>query len=135
MPKVTHLGLAILGLIFCLHTSVLSAEAWKHIPPAGQMPPANVSGLAPVNNIDMYYAVYGKGEGPPLLLIHGGLGHADLWAAQVTALSEDFRVIVADTRGHGRSTHDGRPYSYDLLADDYLALLDHLQINKVHLIG
>ena len=70
-----------------------------------------------------------------MLFIHGGLGHADLWAAQIKSLSNGFRVIVADTRGHGRSTHDGQPFSYELLADDYLALLDHLQIDKVHLIG
>ena len=83
----------------------------------------------------MYYAIYGRSESTPVLLIHGGLGHADLWASQVRSLSKDFQVIVADTRGHGRSTHDGQPYSYRLLAEDYLGLLEYLTIDRVHLVG
>ena len=94
-----------------------------------------MTGFAPVNKNDMYYAIYGDNSKTPLLLINGGLGHPGLWAAQVSSLSDDFRVIVADTRGNGRSTHDGQPISYELLADDYLASLDHLQIDKVHLVG
>lgn len=135
MHKIQHMGLTILGLMLFLSTSAIGAEIWTRIPPAEEMPPAEITGAAPVNKINMYYAVYGDSTKTPLLFIHGGLGHADLWAAQIKSLSNDFRVIVADTRGHGRSTHDGQPFSYDLLADDYLALLDHLQIDKVHLIG
>ena len=135
MHKIQKLGLVILGLMLCLSSSVVGAEIWKRLPPAEKMPPAEMTGFAPVNKIDMYYAVYGDSTKTPLLLIHGGLGHADSWAAQVTSLSDDFRVIVADSRGHGRSTHDGQPLSYTLLADDYLALLDYLQIDKVHLVG
>jgi pimeloyl-ACP methyl ester carboxylesterase len=97
------------------------------------MPPAGQSGYAPVNGIEMYYAVYGSGE--PVLLIHGGLGHADLWASQVIALSKSHKVIVADSRGHGRSTRNDQPYGYDLMASDYLALLDYLKIDKVALVG
>ena len=134
MHKIQHLGLVILGLMLCLSSSVFGAEIWKRLPPAENMPPAEMTGFAPVNKIDMYYAVYGDNSKTPLLLIHGGLGHADLWAAQVSSLSDNFRVIVADTKGHGPSTHDGQPFSHELLADDYLALLDHLQIDKVHLV-
>ena len=135
MHKIKHLGLVLAGLMLFLSTSASGTEIWQRVPPAGQMPPAAMSGHAPVNEINMYYAVYGDRSAPPVLLIHGGLGHADLWSAQVTSLVKDYRVIVADTRGHGRSSHDGRPYSYDLLADDYLALLDHLKIDRVHLVG
>ena len=81
----------------------------------------------------MYYAVYGKG--PPVLLIHGGLGHGDIWGFQVPALSRDHTVIVADSRGHGRSTRSNQPFSYAQMADDYLALLDFLKIDKVALVG
>jgi pimeloyl-ACP methyl ester carboxylesterase len=97
------------------------------------MPPAAESGMAPVNGIEMYYAVYGEGE--PVLLIHGGLGHADIWANQVIDLMRDHKVIVADSRGHGRSTRDEQPYGYDLMASDYLALLDHLKIDRTALVG
>jgi pimeloyl-ACP methyl ester carboxylesterase len=70
-----------------------------------------------------------------VLLIHGGLGHADVWGFQVPALAEDHKVIVADSRGHGRSTRSEQPFGYELMADDYLALLDHLGIDKVALVG
>ncbi|WP_206539984.1 alpha/beta fold hydrolase [Ruegeria sp. ANG-R] len=116
-------------------TTVLAQEAWKSIPEPPAMPEAETSGTANVNGIDMYYATYGTSDGIPVLLIHGGLAHGDIWAAQVADLSRDHKVIVADTRGHGRSTNDGSTYSYDLLARDYLALLDHLGIDKVHLVG
>ena len=110
-----------------------AAERWEELPVPQAMPPAGESGTASVNGIDMYYAVYGSGD--PILLIHGGLGHADIWSAQVADLSADHLVIVADTRGHGRSTRNDEPFGYELLAEDYLALLDHLKIDKVALVG
>ena len=110
-----------------------AAEPWMEIPDPPPMPEAVESGTAPVNGIDMYYAVYGSGE--PVLLIHGGLGHADLWANQVIDLMKDHKVIVADSRGHGRSTRTDEPYGYDLMASDYVALLDHLKIDKTALVG
>ncbi|SLN30596.1 AB hydrolase superfamily protein YdjP [Falsiruegeria litorea R37] len=110
-------------------------EAWKSIPAAAAMPEPSNSGTASVNGIEMYHAVYGDAGGTPILMIHGGLAHANIWAAQVADLSQDYRVIVADTRGHGRSTNDGSAYSISLLAQDYLALLDELDVDKVHLVG
>ena len=97
------------------------------------MPTPAESGYAPVNGIEMYYAVYGAGD--PVLLIHGGLGHADIWASQVATMSKTHKVIVADSRGHGRSTRNADPYGYDLMASDYLALLDYLKIDKTALVG
>jgi pimeloyl-ACP methyl ester carboxylesterase len=81
----------------------------------------------------MYYAVYGKGA--PVLLIHGGLGYTDIWGAQVADFARDHMVIVADSRGHGRSTRNADLYSYDLMSSDYLALLDYLKIDKTALVG
>ena len=51
-------------------------ERWQTIPEPPAMPQASERGDAPINGIQMYYAVYGAGE--PILLIHGGLGHADI---------------------------------------------------------
>ena len=125
---------------FCLAAAVQAGQAqaadrWMSIPAAGTMPEATESGTAAVNGIEMYYASYGDAAGAPVLMIHGGLAHGDIWAAQVADLMQDHRVIVADTRGHGRSTNDGSAYSYGLLASDYLALLDHLDVATVHLVG
>jgi pimeloyl-ACP methyl ester carboxylesterase len=97
------------------------------------MPAPVERGMAPVNDIQMYYALYGEGE--PVLLIHGGLGNADVWGYQVPALAAGHKVIVADSRGHGRSTRSAKPFGYQLMADDYLALLDHLGIDRTALVG
>jgi pimeloyl-ACP methyl ester carboxylesterase len=110
-----------------------AAEAWKSLGEVGAMPAAVESGYAPVNDIQMYYAIYGQGE--PLILLHGGLGNADYWANQVPAFSERYKVIVADSRGHGRSTRSDQPYSYELMASDVIALMDHLKIDKASLVG
>lgn len=114
-------------------TAACAEDRWMTVPTPPAMPAAASTGMAEVNGIQMYYATYGAGD--PVLLIHGGLGHADLWANQVTDLMKDHLVIVADSRGHGRSTRDAQPYGYDLMASDYLALLDFLKIDKVDLVG
>lgn len=112
---------------------VLAAERWQELPDPLPLPKADTIGTAPVNGIDMHYAVYGSG--PAVLLIHGGLGYSEVWGAQVADLSKDHTVIVADSRGHGRSTRTADPYSYDLMSSDYLALLDYLKIEKTAIVG
>jgi pimeloyl-ACP methyl ester carboxylesterase len=117
-----------------LLTSAAGAEEiWQTLPQPPAMPAPRESGMAPVNDIRMYYAIYGEGD--PVLLIHGALGNADDFGFQVPALAESHEVIVADARGRGRSTRSDKPFSYSLMADDYLALLDHLGIDKVALVG
>ena len=118
-----------------LATSALADDAWMSIPMPPAMPEAIESGQADVNGISMYYATYGDAEGTPILMIHGGLAHADIWSSQVSDLSADYRVIVADTRGHGRTTNNGSVYNIELLATDYVALLNTLDVEQVHLVG
>ena len=132
MRKVSMPLVTILVLVAAMSTA-FAAERWQRLPKPPAMPVSAVAGYAPVNGIHMYYAVYGAGD--PILLIHGGLGHADIWANQVKDLMKDHQVIVADSRGHGRSTRNADPYSYDLMASDYLALLDYLKVDKVALVG
>ena len=123
-----------LAAAFVACATVANAEdRWMVIPKPPAMPEAASSGMAEVNGIQMYYATYGAGD--PVLLIHGGLGNADIWANQVIDLMQDHLVIVADSRGHGRSTRTEEPYGYDLMASDYLALLDVLKVDKVDLVG
>ena len=82
----------------------------------------------------IWYAPYGAGA--PVILLHGGLGHSGNWGYQIPALVENgYRAIVIDSRGHGRSTRDERPYSYELMASDVLAVMDHLQLEKAALVG
>jgi pimeloyl-ACP methyl ester carboxylesterase len=123
-----------LAAAFVAVATVCHAEdRWMVIPKPPAMPEAASSGMAEVNGIRMYYATYGAGD--PVLLIHGGLGNADIWANQVADLMQDHLVIVADSRGHGRSSRTEEPFGYDLMASDYLALLDFLKIDKVDLVG
>lgn len=126
--------LSAFALAFGLVAGAAAAEErWQTLPEPAAMPAATESGYAKVNGIDMYYATYGAGD--PVLLIHGGLGHANIWASQVAELSKTHKVIVADSRGHGRSTRDAQPFGYDLMASDYLALLDYLKIDKTAIVG
>lgn len=97
------------------------------------MPRPIRSGYAPVNGITMYYAIFGQGS--PILLVHVGGGNADMWASEIPILAQRHTVIVADTRGHGRSTWNGEPLNYRQFAADYVALLDYLHIPKVALAG
>ncbi len=113
--------------------SAYSGERWATLPAFPPMPAPTTSGMAPVNDIKMYYAEYGEGE--PILFIHGGLGSADVWGYQVAEFAKDHRVIVADSRGHGRSTRSQQPFGYDLMTSDYVALLDYLKLDKVTLVG
>jgi pimeloyl-ACP methyl ester carboxylesterase len=108
-------------------------EVWQTLPQHAPMPAPVESGMAPVNDIEMYYAVYGAGE--PLIMLHGGLAHSDVWGMQIPAFAERYKVIVADSRGHGRSTRSAQPYGYALMASDVVALMDHLKIDKAALVG
>jgi 3-oxoadipate enol-lactonase len=71
-----------------------------------------------------------------VLLLSNSLGATRaMWDPQVPALAERFRVVTYDTRGHGRSPVPGGPYTIDDLADDVVALLDTLGVERVHLAG
>jgi pimeloyl-ACP methyl ester carboxylesterase len=82
----------------------------------------------------IWYADHG--QGPAVILLHGGLGNAGNFGHQVAPLAEaGYRTILIDNRGHGRSTRDDKPYSYDLMATDVLAVMDALSIGKAAVIG
>jgi len=113
--------------------SAQADELWQRLPAPAAMPKAEESGYAPVNDIQMYYAVFGAGE--PVILLHGGLGNSDYWGNQVPALAAHYKVVIADSRGHGRSARTDQPYSYQLMASDVLALMDYLKIDKAAIVG
>ena len=110
-----------------------AAERWEMLPPTPAPIASARSGEAHANGIDIHYAIYG--EGSPVILLHGGLANADYWGHQVKALAPRHMVIVMDSRGHGRSTRDARPYGYDLMADDVVALMDALKMPKADIVG
>src|SRR5580658_7373020 len=78
------------------------SEPWQTLPQTPPLPSADRSGYASVNGIRMFYAVFGHGS--PVLLLHGGLANSSYWADVIPILVRNhFKVIVADSRGHGRS--------------------------------
>ncbi|GEP12567.1 alpha/beta fold hydrolase [Methylobacterium gnaphalii] len=78
----------------------------------------------------------GSAEGPPILFAHSILTDGAIWARQAARLGEEgFRVVVADTRGHGASEAAPAPYSLDGLGADVVAVLDGLSIRRAHFVG
>jgi pimeloyl-ACP methyl ester carboxylesterase len=106
---------------------------WLTLPPTPSLPKTEHSGYAAVNGIKVWYAMFGEGE--PVVFLHGGLANANYWGLQIPAVAQHYRTIVMESRGHGRSTRDDRPYGYDLMADDVVALLDFLKIERAAIVG
>src|ERR1700758_3667714 len=115
-------------MLLSLGAQANAAPQWLTLSPTPSLPKAEQSGFAPVNGIKIWYASFGRGE--PVILLHGGLANSDYWGDQVRALRTHYHVIVMDSRGHGRSTRDEKPYGYDLMASDVLGLRDPLKIDK-----
>jgi pimeloyl-ACP methyl ester carboxylesterase len=96
---------------------------------AAPLPDDGDSGYVDHDGAKIWFATYGSG--PSVILLHGGLGHSGNWGYQVPALlSSGFRVVLVDSRGHGRSTRDSRPFTYQLMASDVLAVMGTLQIEQ-----
>jgi pimeloyl-ACP methyl ester carboxylesterase len=101
---------------------------------AAPLPVTNDQGYVEHNGARIWYATYGSGS--PIILLHGGLGHSGNWGYQVPALvRSSYRAIVIDSRGHGRSTRDARPFMYELMASDVSAVMGALHIEKAALVG
>jgi pimeloyl-ACP methyl ester carboxylesterase len=120
-------------LILLPFRATLADPPWQNLPPTPGPVPGEHAGHAKVNGISLYYASIGRGS--PVLLLHGGLANSDYWGNQIKALARRHTVIIVDSRGHGRSTRDARPYGYDLMADDDVALLDTLHIARTDVVG
>jgi pimeloyl-ACP methyl ester carboxylesterase len=125
--------LLVTTLLVLSSLSATGGERWKELPPTPAPIRSAHSGQANANEISIYYAIYGKGS--PVILLHGGLANADYWGNQIRALAPHHTVIVMDSRGHGRSSRDSRPYGYDLMADDVVALMDVLKVPKADIVG
>lgn len=101
---------------------------------AAPLPAAGDQGHVSHDGARIWYATYGSG--PPVILLHGGLGHSGNWGYQVPVLvASGHCVVLIDSRGHGRSTRDLRPFSYELMASDVLTVMNVLHIKKAPLVG
>jgi len=89
--------------------------------------------FAEVNDIKICYDIHGHGY--PLMLIHGFGDRKEHWRAQIEDLSKNFKVIRMDNRGAGKSDRSNTIYSMEVYADDINGLLNHLDIEKAHILG
>ncbi len=82
---------------------------------------------------ELYYEVHG--HGPPLALISGLNGVGAFWTPHLDALAREYRVVLHDHRGTGRSSPSRIDYSIAQMAGDLVELLDHLEMRNAHMIG
>ncbi|WP_300012254.1 alpha/beta hydrolase [Pseudonocardia sp.] len=93
------------------------------------------NGYADVNGLHMYYETHGE-QGTPLVLLHGGVMTIDLtYADLIPTLARKHRVIAVEFQAHGRTADIDRDLTYANLAGDVVALLDHLGIDRAHVVG
>lgn len=86
-----------------------------------------------IRGIKMYAEVYGKGQ--PLLFIHGNGGSINNFTKQIPYFAKFYKVIIADSRAQGKSKDTGDSLSYEMMADDYAALLDAMKIDSAFVVG
>ncbi|KQU94253.1 alpha/beta hydrolase [Devosia sp. Root105] len=112
-----------------------SDDELKHFEDVGaELPSGGVSAYVENDGAQIWHASFGAG--PAVILLHGGLGHAGNWQHQVQPLVDaGHQVVVVDSRGHGHSSRDGRPYSYELMATDVFAVMDALGLKRAAIVG
>lgn len=86
-----------------------------------------------IRGFKMYYETYGSGK--PLLMIHGNGGSISSFAGNIPYFSKKYKVIVADSRAHGNSSDTRDSLSFEMMADDYSALLDSMHTGPAYVIG
>jgi pimeloyl-ACP methyl ester carboxylesterase len=106
---------------------------WQTLPTPPAMRAPDASSTFTIDDATIFVQVFGEGD--PVVLLHGGLGNGDHWANQVAALAPAHRVIVIDSRGQGRSTRGKHGVTYHRMAEDTIAVMDALKIDKAAIVG
>ncbi len=124
-----YLSLIILSLLFQINSWSIEASE-SEVVYGGN---TSVGKVVNLNGINIYYEIYG--DGYPLLLIHGNGGSIADMKHQIAYFSKNYRVIVADNRGHGKSDLGTEHLTYVQMSDDSLALLDYLKVESTSILG
>jgi pimeloyl-ACP methyl ester carboxylesterase len=126
--------LAILSQILLLPCSGVYAQPWETLPDARPLPASVTGNRLEHGGARIWYGTVGTGE--PVILLHGGMASSDGWGNQVPALIQGHhRVILIDSRGHGRSTLGNQPLSYGLMESDVVAVMDAMKLKKAAVVG
>jgi pimeloyl-ACP methyl ester carboxylesterase len=123
--------------IVCVGFSASATEVWQTLPATPPLPQGTISRHVNVNGVRIWYGEWGEQpKGIPVLLLHGGFGNSNYFGHLIPFLVEHgYHVIAMDSRGHGRSTRTNAPYSYHLMAEDVMALLNELHLPRVSVVG
>ncbi|HMH12151.1 MAG TPA: alpha/beta hydrolase [Edaphobacter sp.] len=115
-------------------SNVSSAPPWQTLPAEQPLSAMAVEGYVDHDGARIWYGTAGKGE--PVVLLHGGMESSLSWGNQVPALIKTHhKVILIDSRGHGRSTLGPYPLSYETMQSDIVAVMDTLHIRKASFVG
>lgn len=126
MKKILSL-LLLLGFVI----PAVAQDSTKSSIPYGNNPQAGK--YYNIRGFKMYAETYGIGQ--PLLIIHGNGGSISNFVNQIPFFNKKYKVIIADSRAQGRSKDAGDSLSYEMMADDYAALLDEMKIDSALVIG
>src|SRR6058998_155438 len=113
--------------------STIVQAAQENPPMQTSLPKPTKSGHAAVNGVNYYYAIYGTGE--PLLLLHGGMFHTEMFGPNLTKLAQSRQVIGVDLQGHGRTLLGEREISLVDIGNDMADVLKKLGYDKVDVLG
>jgi pimeloyl-ACP methyl ester carboxylesterase len=121
-----HGLLAVVAAAFAVsaHTTAAGGQAMRT---------AEAKGYAKVNGVELYYEIHG--DGPPLIMLHGGVTPSDMFGAPLAEMAKAHKVVAPHFQGHGLSKDSSRPWSSEVFADDVAALMGQLGIEKASVMG
>lgn len=124
---------ALIALIAVATTAPRLSHAQNSNQVVSEMPNPSDTGRIEANGVSYYYEI--RGEGEPLLLLHGGLGTLDMFDPIMPALAKNREVIAVDLHGHGRTPLGDRPIRHADIADDMAVVLGELRYDRVDVLG
>jgi pimeloyl-ACP methyl ester carboxylesterase len=134
MSSTTSVLLAIAFILPPTVSNVPSAPTWETLPSEQPLSAMAVEGYVDRDGARIWYGAAGKGE--PVVLLHGGMESSLSWGNQVPLLIKTHhKVILIDSRGHGRSTLGPYPLSYEKMRSDVVAVMDTLHLKKASFVG
>ena len=132
------IGIIVCAIILGSSGAMLEARKlprWQTLPATPSLSPTAPSGSVTVGNTNIWYAVFGVQNTKTVTLLHGGGANSNYWGHLVRDLSPHYRIVVIDSRGHGRSEFGGKPFSYASMADDVIAVLNQLKVEQTAIVG